>query len=486
MSFVSDMPEGGAKDRAAAGKPRRARGRGKVVQDPRSRMLAAMVELAGEQGCAATTVAHVIARAGASRKTFYEHFEDKQSCFLVAAEQVASQWEQRVRAATEQAPDAGEAVEAFVGALFEACLQSPASLRIVAAELTAAGEQGIERRERLLNELALLLGQALERLAREDRKVRNGYRLPPARSGRSLLARALTGAIVRLAYARGRRGERMRRPPRGELMALVPDVARWVAAYRFVPERQLRGSTRETHVPVGGRAPGTLSLESQAIQRRGLPRGESAVSHSFVVHSQRERLLDALANLSAAKGYHEATIPEIVHEAAVSVQAFYEHFAGKEDAFCVAYEVGQRKLLAIVERAYEAHAEWPAAARSGLGTLLEFLASEPSFARIWLLDALTVGAKVDALAREGAGRLTEMIKLGLACREDGVQRVEPMVEATVAALLELCYVYAADGRARELPALLDLATHVALAPFATAKLADVHKRAARTVSRRPG
>ncbi len=225
--------------------------------------------------------------------------------------------------------------------LFALALESPAALRVLAVELTAAGPAGIERRERALDRLAQPLSEAL---GEESHDI-------------DLLARTIVGAILRILYARARRGARVRRPRRGEsaractggggMGLLLHWRARASRSYAAPPASQV------SRLPVGGRAPGTLSLGSRAIERRGLPRGEGNVSRSFVVHNQRERILDALANLSAAKGFGATTIPEIVQEAAVSVQAFYEHFSGKEDAFLVAYELGHRKALAIVERAYE-------------------------------------------------------------------------------------------------------------------------------------
>src|SRR4051794_24535271 len=55
-----------------------------VWESQRGRMLAAMATAVGEKGYAEVAVADVIARAGVSRKTFYEHFENKQQCFLAA------------------------------------------------------------------------------------------------------------------------------------------------------------------------------------------------------------------------------------------------------------------------------------------------------------------------------------------------------------------------------------------------------------------
>jgi AcrR family transcriptional regulator len=220
-----------------------------------------------------------------------------------------------------------------------------------------------------------------------------------------------------------------------------------------------------TSVPVGGRAPGTLSLGSRGLARRGLPRGDGSVSRSFVVHSQRERILDSLANLSAAQGYGASTIPEIVQEAAVSVQAFYEHFSGKEDVFLVAYEIGHRKARAIVERAYETQADWPDAVRAGIAALLDFLASEPSFAHLAVIDTLTASPKATSAAQDGSEAYATLLEPGLQQSHNGVSPPQVTVEATADALQELCLVYIAGERTRELPNLTALASDLVLRPF---------------------
>src|SRR5215211_3537803 len=55
-----------------------------VWESQRGRMLAAMATAVGEKGYAEVAVADVIARAGVSRKTFYEQFDNKLGCFLAA------------------------------------------------------------------------------------------------------------------------------------------------------------------------------------------------------------------------------------------------------------------------------------------------------------------------------------------------------------------------------------------------------------------
>jgi AcrR family transcriptional regulator len=416
-------------------------------------MIEAMLTSIGEQGYAATVVADVIARAVASRKTFYEHFEDKHACFFAMSEEIIDEWVARVERLEDAPENRREVIEALVDELFTLALESPASLRVIAVELTAAGPAGIERRERALYRLAQPLREALGQES----------------SDTDLLARTIVGAILRILYVRARRGARVRRPRRGALLALMPEVSTWANSYLSPASLTLAPRAtgdQDPTTPVGGRAPGTLSLGSRAIERRGLPRGEGNVSRSFVVHNQRERILDALANLAAAKGFGATTIPEIVQEAAVSVQAFYEHFSGKEDAFLVAYELGHRKALAIVERAYEAQEDWAKAVRTGVSTLLEFLAAEPAYAHLALIDALTASPKAAAVAHDGMNAYAWMLEPGLEPSLDDSPPSAIAVEATAVALLELCFVYVAAERTRELPSLSEFAAEIALRPFA--------------------
>ncbi|MGA7703264.1 MAG: TetR/AcrR family transcriptional regulator, partial [Solirubrobacteraceae bacterium] len=54
----------------------------RMVEIQRGRILAAMVEVCAEYGAANVTVAHVVERAGVSRRTFYELYRDREDCFL--------------------------------------------------------------------------------------------------------------------------------------------------------------------------------------------------------------------------------------------------------------------------------------------------------------------------------------------------------------------------------------------------------------------
>jgi AcrR family transcriptional regulator len=59
-------------------------GHPRLLEVQRARVIAAMVEESSERGAANVTVAHIVARAGVSRRTFYELFSDREACFLGA------------------------------------------------------------------------------------------------------------------------------------------------------------------------------------------------------------------------------------------------------------------------------------------------------------------------------------------------------------------------------------------------------------------
>jgi AcrR family transcriptional regulator len=52
-------------------------------------MLRSVAEAVADRGFARVTVADVISRAGVSRETFYEHFSDKEDCFIAALDEGA-------------------------------------------------------------------------------------------------------------------------------------------------------------------------------------------------------------------------------------------------------------------------------------------------------------------------------------------------------------------------------------------------------------
>ena len=64
-----------------------------------------MAQVVAEKGYPATTVADVVERAGVSRRTFYEQFQDKEACFLAAYDVGLAVVLGRIQAAVEGIPE---------------------------------------------------------------------------------------------------------------------------------------------------------------------------------------------------------------------------------------------------------------------------------------------------------------------------------------------------------------------------------------------
>ena len=425
--------------------------REQVSADQLQRLLLAMIDSVGEKGYRATTISDLVGRAGVSRKTFYEHFANKQECLLATFDTIAEDGRRRAVEAYGRAEAEGlqEAVEAAIRALFEATIDNPAAARLNMVEIVAAGPAGIERRERATDDYRRFVRGILQQEP-DDGTV------PDA------VVRAVVGGLNRILYSRVRHGRR------AELRQLVPDLMRWVTCYRPTPpmltqgEESAVGPAEYTGLE-GGRAPGTLA--SSTSGDLGLVRGMTNVMRSFALHIQRERILDAVANLTAAGGYADLTVEKIAGEAAMSLQTFYDHFNSKEEAFLFTYEVGHARGLALVERADEAQTDWPSGVKAAVSALLHYLGSEPAFAQLALLHMLIATPRTAERANAGITEYLSVLEPGF--EETSEHRRPPAIaiEAIGGGLGELMYHCVMRNRATELPSMTTHATYVALAPF---------------------
>jgi len=131
-----------------------------VLASQRGRLLEAMAQCVAEQGYAATTVARVIARAGVSRKTFYEHFADKRACFLAAWEVGNSILLDQVLAAGEEAGGWRPRLRAGVNAFLEVLAAEPAFARSFMIEVLSVGDEALARRAEIIERFADVLADA--------------------------------------------------------------------------------------------------------------------------------------------------------------------------------------------------------------------------------------------------------------------------------------------------------------------------------------
>jgi len=414
-----------------------------VDADQRRRLIEAMLVEVAEHGYAAGSVAGLIERAGVSRKTFYARYSSREELLLAALEQSSSTTLELMAEATRLTGGGTRRLESAMRRLCSRAQESPGAIELATIDVAAANPAGLVRRQELMEAYGGLLDQSL---ASKDGKPG----LPPA------LRPLLAGAVLRTIDAHLRTG-RVR-----ELSAVAPELARWVRSCHPAPDSlgeraNTLGAWPAGNGHVGGRAPGTLTLAPPGYT---LPPGKRSRGH--LAHIQRERIVDAVARLTAEQGYPALSALSIATAADVPERAFLAQFAGRDEAFAAACEIGHAKGQAIVARARESAPTWREGVSGAVTGLLDFLASEPLFTRMAFIDAPLAGP---AMARRTCEQAAAYARLLL----DGApQRRRPPAlapQAIVNSLFELAFTHAADGRTEQLPASGEYATYLALAPF---------------------
>jgi AcrR family transcriptional regulator len=164
-----------------------------VLESQRGRLLDAMAEAVAEHGYGNTTIAHVVARAGVSRKTFYEHFKDKSDCFLAMYDTGIVFLLQRVAASIEDQTDPRERVAAGLGQFLSLLAEEPAFCRAIVVEVHAAGPEALRRRRAVVQVFA-------DRYLEVNRQARElDPRIAPLSE---VVAHGLVGAILELVATR--------------------------------------------------------------------------------------------------------------------------------------------------------------------------------------------------------------------------------------------------------------------------------------------
>jgi AcrR family transcriptional regulator len=145
--------EGGGVPRVRAVRGGSAFAREQVDDIQRSRVLGALCEVVAERGAAGATVAHIVARAGVSRRTFYELFADREDCFLAAFDQAVERAAARVLPAWAGAGRWRERVRGALVALLGFFDEEPDLGALCVVHALGAGPGALERRAEVVRAL---------------------------------------------------------------------------------------------------------------------------------------------------------------------------------------------------------------------------------------------------------------------------------------------------------------------------------------------
>lgn len=161
----------------------------RVIQ--RERLIVAMLSAAADLGYLETNVQDVIDRAGVSRPTFYEHFSNKEDCFLAAFDTSAERLRKKIDAAARKGGGVWrDRVRLSLEALLRFAMREPNTARMMVVEARAASATAVRRRVELMDHFS-------ECLDSQARKL-----LPARGSHTRLTASGIVGGVESVLYSR--------------------------------------------------------------------------------------------------------------------------------------------------------------------------------------------------------------------------------------------------------------------------------------------
>jgi AcrR family transcriptional regulator len=128
----------------------------------RERLIAAMAASIGDKGYRDTTVADVVRIARTSRRNFYEHFVDRDACFLALFDATNDAMMRQIADAVDPDRPLGEQVDRAVDAYIDNVSEQPALYASFVRELPGLGQAGSERGLATLERFARLLIELVE------------------------------------------------------------------------------------------------------------------------------------------------------------------------------------------------------------------------------------------------------------------------------------------------------------------------------------
>ncbi len=201
-----------------------------VEEIQHSRLLVAVAATIDEFGFEQSTVTRIAARAKVSRRTFYELFENRETCLVALIDAVVERVERDLAAAGLEGLEWRERVRGGLWAILSFLEREPLLARIWVVHALHGGPQTLEHREHVLARLAAVLDE--------------GRRESPRGAECTLVtAEGLVGGALGVVYARLRNGDR--RP----LTDLLDELMGMIALQYLGPRAARREQRRPAPVP---------------------------------------------------------------------------------------------------------------------------------------------------------------------------------------------------------------------------------------------
>jgi AcrR family transcriptional regulator len=464
--------------------------RDEVNQNQRARIHGGMVEAVAQYGYTKTSVKVIVALAGVSRRSFYEHYANKEECFLTSVDLIAARIAKLTNEAYRGVDGALEdRLRAGIEQFTEEAGGSSNSASLVIVQAPMAGAAGM-----------LHLCRATGAF---EQMLLSSFAHAPEVSDLPLpIIRGIIGGLHEVISVRLRTGRAE------EIPALTEELLQWTLLFGTAPEDPMaarladralaslrstighatngnstnghttnghsaNGHTTNGHTTNGHSANGhttnghsTNGHSTNGNSTNGhTANGNSANGHpgaSASPSDTRGRLLECALRLAVVENHKDLSPLQIADEAGVSMDSFFELFDHLQECLTAAVDAMSDKLLQITADPDLVGQDWPRAVRKAIGALMHHLATHPLHAQIIATGAYAGGLEMIErnyeLARDIAMLLTEGAP-------EEVVNEKFAVDAVAGAIWHTVRCQVAGEQVQRLPALSDYLAYVVLAPF---------------------
>jgi AcrR family transcriptional regulator len=179
----------------------------------------------------------------------------------------------------------------------------------------------------------------------------------------------------------------------------------------------------------------------------------------------RRRLLDAMIQTVALRGYDRTTVSRVLSCADVQEAVFSEYFHDKRDCFLQAVDDLVERAERCALEQFQHTAPWPARVRRALESLLGALACNPDGARVLLVEMLSAGPEARERQRSVLALFAALIEEGRSCSTDTEHLPPQTSEAIVGGIASIVHRRVLQGDTAALPELHADLTYFALLPY---------------------
>jgi AcrR family transcriptional regulator len=385
-----------------------------VKRHQRMRILEAVLAVSAQHGFEATSVRDLIAAAGMSHQTFYQHFESKEDAWSAAFDQAF--------------------VELFAAAWYAAAPQADAEAKVTAAVSACLNHLAAEpQRARLLLVDAPSAGRAATPAIDEAME-------------------AFTRLVTRAA---GERGKQSAIVPFALVGGIVNLIAGWVVDDRAAELPELTPALVEiVFVPLFGSA-----AAREAATGLGAPDPESTAD-------ERRVLMEAFAEAVAQDGLAKTRLSDVAQRAGVELDVVGALFADELDCATQVLDAWAGQLVVIAAGAFLAAAhDPPLAAHRALEAAIGHLARTPTVSSLVVTDDPELVPAISALRDRYISLFFQLIAGQVAAAEQRAPQPLAALGVVLDGIFAVLRRFARDGRITELPEQLRALSLQTLTPF---------------------